>query len=86
MPEPPPPSKPATGDGKSKTTLPFTALLMSALSCGIPFERAARMGLQELRMALTARSESLQTRSGSRDGGPRVREATQADIRAFVGA
>lgn len=64
-------------------SLPFTSLLMSALSCGISMERAARMTYPELCMSVRARNE---TRGDSDDGrSDGVRDATQADIRAFVG-
>lgn len=56
---------------------------MSALSCGVSMERAARMTYPELCMAVRARNET----RGSQDDGKTdgVRDATQADIRAFVG-
>lgn len=56
---------------------------MSALSCGVSMERAARMTYPELCMAVRARNEM---RGGQDDGrSDGVRDATQADIRAFVG-
>lgn len=62
---------------------------MSALSCGLSWERASRMRFPELQWALTARSEALGSDDGGRGGrggGGRVREATQADIAAFARA
>lgn len=41
------------------------------------------MGLQQLRMVVTARSESMSGGSDQDDKG--VRDATQADIKAFIG-
>lgn len=53
------------------------------MRCGLSWERASRMGLQQLRMVITARNESMSGGSGHEDSG--VRDATQADIKAFVG-
>lgn len=52
------------------------------MHCGLSWERASRMGLQQLRMVVTARSESV---SGGKSDDKGVRDATQADIKAFVG-
>ena len=41
------------------------------------------MGLQQLRMLVTARNESSSGGASRDDSG--VREATQADIKAFIG-
>lgn len=64
-------------------SLPYTALLTTAMQCGLSWERASRMGLQQLRMVVTARSESMSGGSDRDDNG--VRDATQADIKAFIG-
>ena len=53
------------------------------MQCGLSWERASRMGLQQLRMVVTARNESMSGGSDSDESG--VRDATQADIKAFVG-
>ena len=53
------------------------------MQCGLSWERASRMGLQQLRMVVTARSESMSGWTDRDDSG--VRDATQADIKAFVG-
>ena len=53
------------------------------MQCGLSWERASRMGLQQLRMVITARSESMSGGHDRDDNG--VRDATQADIKAFVG-
>lgn len=53
------------------------------MQCGLSWERASRMGLQQLRMVVTARGESMSGGSDREDSG--VRDATQADIKAFIG-
>lgn len=53
------------------------------MRCGLSWERASRMGLQQLRMVVTARNESMSGGHVGEESG--VRDATQADIRAFVG-
>lgn len=56
---------------------------MSALACGVSMERAARMTYPELCMSVRARNEM---RGGPGDDVPDgIREATQADIKAFIG-
>lgn len=69
--------------GDRELSLPYTSLLASALSCGASIEAARRMGLQQLRMLVTARNESSPGGASRDDSG--VREATQADIKAFIG-
>ena len=63
--------------------LPYTSLLVSALSLGVSLEAARRMGLQQMSAMLRARNETRRAREG--DGkSTGVRNATQADIRKFM--
>lgn len=58
------------------------SLLMSALSCGITWDAAIRMPLRRMQMLVDARNDMYAKGDSSQ---PRVREATQGDIRKLFG-
>lgn len=64
--------------------MPYTSLLMSALSCGLSWERAGRMTYGELTCAIRARGAASGGGAAQAGGGQRVRDATRADIRKFM--
>ena len=61
---------------------------MAALECGLTWERAASMKFTQVVMAVRARNDNHRTgdekQSRTKDGRS-VRDATAADIRAFLG-
>ncbi len=69
-------------DGGPDERLAFTALFMAGLREHVPFDELCRMPLQCLLMMLDSQRPRSWTATGrSHD----VRDATQADIRAFFG-
>lgn len=62
-------------------------MFMSALSCGIPWAKAAAMPFGALQAFLMARNELYQSddEDETSSDGRKVRDATQADIARFLG-
>jgi hypothetical protein len=68
--------------GDADIRLPYSALVLAATRCGIPWGDARAMRLQELRMWVQTDND---LERASRDaGGGSVRAATDADVEAFI--
>lgn len=61
---------------------------MAALECGLTWGRAAAMKFTQVVMAVRARNDNHRTsdeKANRTNGGRGVRDATAADIKAFLG-
>lgn len=79
-PEPPTPSKPASGP---KVTLVYTHIWTELLRLGVSWAEAARMPWGVCRMLFEARAEAYDAAKASKDRGD-VRYATQQDIYNWI--
>ena len=78
IPEPPPPSKPASGAAKIR--FPFTALYASLVDSGVTPKEARSLSYGEAAWIVEARNDARQPATG---GG--ARDATQSDIKMLMG-
>lgn len=79
-PEPPPPSKPASGPS---ILLPYNHIWTELISLGVSWERGMRMSWGTVRMLFEARAEAYEA-SRSRMNGDDVRYATKEDYSNWI--
>lgn len=58
---------------------------MSALECGVPWLDARRMGFHEVTALVRAHNDAHRPAEGDSGGKPRVRDASQSDIKKVFG-